>query len=260
MPPGQPQLPTTSTRWIVRAVLAALVLAAFANSLGAGLIFDNRAIVLEDPRLRAVTLEHLSQILTRNYWWPYTETSLYRPFTTLTYLFNYSVLGNSDHAAGYHVVNLLIHGANVLLLFAIAERIIHRLWPAFALAAIWSVHPVLTEAVTNVVGRADLLATLGVLGALWCHIHARDTSGNGRRRWWQAGVAAAATVAWRFGQRRSRRLGAEQPAARRSEVQSIHGPPPVGRRGGAPAPGRALRAGDDRSRRRRRTRCPPGRP
>jgi len=46
-------------------VLAALVLAAFVNSLGAGLIFDNRAIVLEDPRLRAFTLEHLSQIVTR---------------------------------------------------------------------------------------------------------------------------------------------------------------------------------------------------
>src|SRR4029078_13194682 len=64
-PPRQPDLPAASTRWAVRAVLLALVLAAFVNSLGAGLIFDNRAIVLEDPRLRAFTLEHLSQIVTR---------------------------------------------------------------------------------------------------------------------------------------------------------------------------------------------------
>ena len=35
--------------------------------------------------------------------------------------------------------------------------------PAFALAAAWGLHPLLTESVTNIVGRADLLAAFGVL-------------------------------------------------------------------------------------------------
>ena len=59
-------------------------------------------------------------------------------------------------------------------------------------AALWSVHPVLTESVTNVVGRADLLAGFGVLAGLLCHIYA------GRSRAavppGSAGLAAAATI------------------------------------------------------------------
>jgi hypothetical protein len=42
-------------------------------------------------------------------------------------------------------------------------------WP---MAAIWGLHPLLTEAVTNIVGRADLLAAFGVFAGLLCHVKA----------------------------------------------------------------------------------------
>jgi hypothetical protein len=61
-------------------------------------------------------------------------------------------------------------------------------------AAVWAVHPVVTEAVTNVVGRADLLAALGVLATLWCHIRTEETEGT-VRTWWRTGVIAASVVA-----------------------------------------------------------------
>ncbi|HEX7794046.1 MAG TPA: hypothetical protein VF456_06830 [Vicinamibacterales bacterium] len=151
-------------------------------------------LLLEDTRLRAVTPSNLDLIVNKPYWWPFVETPLYRPATTLSYLLNYSVLGNSDRPTGYHVVNWLLHTANVWLVFGLAMRIGRRIWPAILLASLWAVHPLGTEAVTNIVGRADLLAAFGVLASFYAYLAAGDA--GGARRWiWIALSAAAMTVA-----------------------------------------------------------------
>ena len=83
---------------------------------------------------------------------------------------------------------------NVWLVFGLALRIGRRLWPAIFVAAVWAVHPLSTEAVTNIVGRADLLAAFGVLAAFSAHLEARDARGT--RRWsWMAASLAAMTIA-----------------------------------------------------------------
>lgn len=41
--------------------------------------------------------------------------------------------------------------------------LIEKLWPAMFTAILFAVHPIVTESVTNIVGRADLFATLAVL-------------------------------------------------------------------------------------------------
>ena len=145
------------------AALALLVLLSYANSFRAGFVFDNRVLLLEDTRLRALTASNLDLILQKPYWWPFADTPLYRPATTLSYLLNYSLFGNADRPFGYHVVNVLLHTINVWLVFGLALRIGRRFWPATFVAAVWAVHPLGTEAVTNIVGRADLLAAFGVL-------------------------------------------------------------------------------------------------
>jgi hypothetical protein len=64
---------------------------------------------------------------------------------------------------------------------------------ALALAAVWAVHPVLTESVTNIVGRADLLSAFGVLAGLLCHLHGGAASGR-RKLAWLSGLALATTI------------------------------------------------------------------
>jgi protein O-mannosyl-transferase len=64
---------------------------------------------------------------------------------------------------------------------------------ALALAALWGLHPLLTESVTNVVGRADLLAAFGVLAGLLCHARAAGLRGR-RKLVWLAALAAAQAV------------------------------------------------------------------
>jgi tetratricopeptide (TPR) repeat protein len=173
--------------------LVAFTLAAYVNCFDAGFALDNRGLILQDPRLRAATAENLGLILSHNYWWPTGESGLYRPFTTLSYLFNYSVLGNGEHAAAYHAINLLLHGLNVLLVYVLARRFLPGIAPPAALAGLWAVHPALTESVTNIIGRSDLLAGSALLSGFWFYLKSMEASGR-RRLAWLGGLAAVTTV------------------------------------------------------------------
>ena len=180
---------------LVLLVLAAWTFLAFSNCFASGFILDNKNLLF-DPRIRAATPENVALIFGHTYWWPIGEAGLYRPFTTLSYLFNYAVIGGAVDPAGYHWINLLLHIANVWLAYAIVVRLTHRFWPAVFTAALWAVHPLLIESVTNIVGRADLLAGLGVLSGLLLYLRAKDASGR-QRVFWLAGLAMA-TVAGVF--------------------------------------------------------------
>ena len=190
--------PVTRGSWHWRkalpfAALWALTLLAYSNSFQSGLVYDNAAIIGKDPRLHALSAENLRLILTDEYWYPRAGNGLYRPFTTFTYLINYAVLGNGADPAGYHFINYAIHSVNASLVFLLGLFLFAETAPAFAMAAIWAVHPVLTESVTNIVGRADLLGAFGVLAALLCYARSREEAGRRRVAWW-IGCAAASAI------------------------------------------------------------------
>jgi hypothetical protein len=170
--------------------LCAVTLLAYANSFHTGFSLDSRGILLQD-RIHAATAGNLRLILEHTYWWPYGESGLYRPLTTLTYLCNYAMLGNGERPEGYHAVNFLLHALNVLLVYLLARRLWKTGWNAIAAAALWAVHPVLTESVTNIAGRADLLAGFAVLSGLWMYLKSAES--RGVRRWvWLGGLMLAA--------------------------------------------------------------------
>ncbi len=103
--------------------LALVCALAFWNSFRAELILDNIPIIVQDPRLKTTEWSSLRAILAFNYWWPTGDSNLYRPLTTLTYWFNYSVLGNGANPAGYHAVNLLLHWMNAVLAFLLVRGV-----------------------------------------------------------------------------------------------------------------------------------------
>ena len=176
------------------AILAAIIfytLLAYSNSYRAGFLVDNREIILEDSRVHQATAENLSRILNGPYW-ANNYAGLYRPLTTLSFLFDYAILGNADSPAGYHWINFGLHAANIALLYALALLLLQETAPAALLAALWAVHPVLTESVTNLVGRADLLAAFGVLACLLAYVCAQRTSGKARAAWFAAAALASA--------------------------------------------------------------------
>jgi protein O-mannosyl-transferase len=180
---------------LVAMLLWTALLAAYSNSFGTGLLYDNGPVVLDDPRIRAVTTQNIDAIWSKGYWFNNQDPSLYRPLTTFSYLFNYAVLGNAANPTGYHWFNLFLHALNVLLVYALGLVLFEkRTIPAAALAALWGVHPILTESVTNIVGRADLISAFGVLTALLCHVQAASETGA-RRMAWLAGVLGGSIIA-----------------------------------------------------------------
>jgi hypothetical protein len=172
------------------AALWILSFVAYSNSFQAGFVFDNRTLILEDARVHAATSQNVSRILTGDYWPDRDAFGLYRPLTTLSYLLSYAVLDGGQHPESYHWFNFFLHGFNISLVYALGLLIFASPSPALALAAIWGVHPLLTESVTNIVGRADLLSGLGVLAGLLCYLKGQSAQGS-RKLVWIAGLAAA---------------------------------------------------------------------
>jgi protein O-mannosyl-transferase len=173
------------------AILWAATLLAYINSFQAGFVFDNAPLLLQDSRIRAATSSNLDLIFNQEYWYNNSTSGLYRPLATLTYLFNYAVLGNGTQPAGYHAVNLALHAVNVLLIYLLLVDLLPA-GVSFAAALLWAVHPILTESVTNMIGRTDLLAAFGVLAGLLAHRRVARTEGRTRLLWLAALFAAAA--------------------------------------------------------------------
>jgi protein O-mannosyl-transferase len=167
--------------WVFYAMLCGIVFAAYSNSFGTGLALDAQARLQEDTRLHTMTAENVQLILTKHYWWPQPVDRLYRPVTLLTFLFNYAVLGNGTQGSGYHVLNLLFHLLNVWLVCQLAMRVLHRQWAAWFAAALWAVHPVQTDAVTNIIGRSDELSAAAVFGGVLLYARAIELTGTRRQ-------------------------------------------------------------------------------
>ncbi len=186
---GAPAAPNRKAQRYMAAALAAIAFVVYFNSLSAGFPLDSLFAAQQDARIQSATAANLKAIFTQDYWYPLFRSGLFRPVTTLTFLFNHAILGNGANPAGYHAINLLLHIGNAWLVFAIALRLLSQPWTAFYAAALWTAHPVNTEAVANLVGRADELAAMAVLGGLLIYI--RSGALEGRKRW----TAAAALFA-----------------------------------------------------------------
>lgn len=67
---------------------------------------------------------------------------------------------------GYHLISILIHALNTVLLFWLGRVIWAGVWLPFVCALVFAVHPLQTESVAYISARADLLMTTGVLLAV----------------------------------------------------------------------------------------------
>ena len=173
--------------------LGLMALAAYSNSFRSGFVFDNRLVILNDPRMKTATLDSVSRIFSEPSYFNGSVIHTYRPLTTLSFWWNYAVLGNGDHSAAYHWINFSLHAFNIALVYLLAWLVMEKLAAAFEIAALWALHPLATESVTNLIGRADLLAAFGVLAGLLCHVQAAAASGW-RKFGWLGGLAAVTAI------------------------------------------------------------------
>lgn len=84
----------------------------------------------------------------------------YRPLFLDSMILNYKISGEGENIASYHVVNVLFHLLNVLLLYKLFCKLEITRLHAFVLSLIFAVHPVLSQAVAWIPGRNDTLLAL----------------------------------------------------------------------------------------------------
>lgn len=152
-----------------------LAVAAYANSLGNGFAFDDGAIIVENDRVRE---GRVAELIGSPYWPEAREgTGLYRPLSVASYAVEWELW--DGRPLGFHAVNVAAHAAVSLLVLVLAAGMVPLLWATVG-AAVFAIHPVHTEAVANVVGRAELYAALFFLGACWLYLRGKDWSTFGR--------------------------------------------------------------------------------
>ncbi len=160
------RIPLLSRPFAPATASALLAIALFAVSLGGTYIYDDFDVFQLDNRLR-----HPDQ------WWRYwTESynggvdNLYRPLVSMTYAVPWWLHGadqtiDQSDAWKYHLVNVLLHAAVSALVAEFARRLA-GLRVAWVSGLLFAVHPIHVEPVANIVGRAELMCALGVVGAL----------------------------------------------------------------------------------------------
>ena len=120
--------------------------------------YDDPDYVTENREIRAgLSREGLHYALTTP------VMGFYHPVTMLSLLVDYEFFGMKP--AGYHLVNVALHAANSLLVFAFLQYCTRRIWPSAFVAALFAVHPLHVESVAWIAERKDVLSTF--FGLAW---------------------------------------------------------------------------------------------
>lgn len=98
--------------------------------------------------------------------WAFTtvHASNWHPLTWLSLMVDCGIFGLNP--AGPHLINALLHAANVALLFTLLLKLTRKLWPSAFIAALFAWHPMHVESVAWIAERKDVLSTFFALLAL----------------------------------------------------------------------------------------------
>jgi tetratricopeptide (TPR) repeat protein len=149
--------------WIPVALLSLVIWVAFGHVIRNGLVFDDLDAIKNNDTI--VSLKNLPILFSKDYFERSDEFS-YRPIVTLSYFGDCAIAGKNP--AVYHIHNLALHHANVLLAFVLFNLLGAGRWRSFAIALIVALHPLHTEAIIFPGFREDLQMTLGMLAMSCC--------------------------------------------------------------------------------------------
>ena len=145
-------------------LLAGISIIVYGNTLANSFTYDDFPYVLNNPAVTTPTL--------RGFFRATVFTNVFRPLTFATFAFNW--LAGGVHAAGYHLVNILLHAAVAILLYLVLRKLLQGIAQgdtiSFVAALLFALHPIHTEAVASIVGRSELLAACFLLAAWWLHL------------------------------------------------------------------------------------------
>ena len=124
--------------------------------------YDDNAYVSENPYIhKGLTKESIAWAFTTTY------ANFWHPFTWLSLMLDYQLFGPGPF--GHHVMSLILHTANTLLLFGCFRRLTGRLWQSAFVSALFALHPLHVESVAWIAQRKDVLSAFFWILAMWSY-------------------------------------------------------------------------------------------
>jgi len=185
--------------WLAGAAVAVLAAASYVNTLDGGWVWDDASSVLmhrhvQDPsKIGRLFLED-------QHAFGMGQGNFYRPLLSVTFMADYLLSGGpvpeGGDAAGkprtglptlvFHLDSIAWHALAAVLLLALLIRLGAPLAAAAGAAAVFAVHPLHTEAVAYISGRADMMSAVFMFAALLFFLSRSD--GARRALPWVAGL------------------------------------------------------------------------
>ena len=102
--------------------------------------------------------------------WAFTTIDYFywQPLTWLSHMVDCQIFGLRP--GWHHLVSLVFHIANALLVLAVLTRLTGAFWRSAAVAALFALHPLRIESVAWAAERKDVLSGFFFLLALWCYL------------------------------------------------------------------------------------------
>jgi tetratricopeptide (TPR) repeat protein len=151
-----PESKQLSVGWMI-AILVAVGFVVFLPTLHNQFIFDDRALVANNPLLRGAG--GVKETLTSG-----------RTLRMITFVFEHALWHMNP--TGYHVTNIILHILTGLMLFVLLRKLSGRSSLAFAASLLFLCHPLTTEAVASIANRKESLHSLFSLVAIYAYLKA----------------------------------------------------------------------------------------
>ncbi len=150
-------------------ILFLVTVVSFAPAISADFVnWDDDAHILKNPLVQQFTLAKIPEIFLK----ADSANHTYQPLTTISWGLEYWLFGKNPLV--FHLSNLALHLAVVLVVFLLAGQFGLGIWGAFACALIFAVHPTRVENVAWITARKDLLYGLFYLLSIWAYVRYLD--------------------------------------------------------------------------------------
>jgi protein O-mannosyl-transferase len=158
---------------VVFVMLLLLAFVPYLNSLANGFVYDDRQQILENPYIHS--FRYLGRIFGSTVWsfeGAQGVSNYYRPLMTFAYLIDYKLFGRLPF--GFHLTNVVLHAAVVLLVFAVTESLFEDRLVSFIAGGFFALHPIHTESVSWIAAITDLELSFFFLLTFLLYLRIRD--------------------------------------------------------------------------------------
>ncbi|KJJ85291.1 transmembrane and TPR repeat-containing protein 4 [Candidatus Omnitrophus magneticus] len=154
-------------------IIFGLTFFVYSNTLKSDFIWDDEYLILNNSQIK--NFQHFPNIF-KTYVGYGSENinNFYRPMQELSNMIDYSIWG--AHPFGFHLTNVILHSLTALMVFILIKLISRNTLAAFFAACFFGIHPVHTEAVAYIAGRADSLYSFFFLLSLTLFIKSVTSS------------------------------------------------------------------------------------